>query len=85
MHTPPLGSPSFTDRIRSFLRTFTQNPDYQVFVDIWEGQGAIDWQALDVAAVAIRLNNISGGTHADDLFEPILERMPKTKIPLFCI
>lgn len=44
---------------------------YLLGIDIWEGQGVINWKALEdggVKVAFVRLNNISGGHHMDANF-----------------
>lgn len=45
---------------------------YILMVDIWEGQGTIDWVALEnggVAGAFVRLNDMNGGHHMDSMFD----------------
>lgn len=66
--------PSFWERIKGFFLKVKQNlivGQYLLAVDIWEGQGNVDfaaWEAGGVSAVFIRLNNMAGGHHMDKMF-----------------
>jgi len=74
---------SFGDKLRDFFRFLSPLGEYQLFVDIWEGQGDIDWSLLNVQMAAIRLNNISGGTHKDAKFDEYWSQCPILKVPYF--
>jgi len=71
------------DKARNFLSLLSSLGEYQLFVDIWEDQGAIDWSLLDVQMAAIRINHISGGTHKDTRFDEYWNQCPLIKVPYF--
>jgi len=75
--------PSLFDHVAQIVRSLGPLPDYQLFVDIWEDQGVIYWDKLDVAMAAIRLNSISGGTHKDAGFDTYWSQCPILKLPYF--
>jgi len=76
--------PALRDPLHNlYNRFFTGAIEYQFMIDIWEGQGQIDWSLIEAQAAAIRINDIGGGTHEDQMFAKYWVECPILKIPYF--
>lgn len=64
----------FFSTVRRLLSRVELPSDYQLVVDVWEGQHDVDFSEMKrggVAAAIIRLNDISGGHHKDAKFDEL--------------